>query len=84
MEKLKMLSVDTRIQNVIFRHRGGSQSAATCKKPTIVNTGSPQGYILSPSLFTLLTHDRLAGFTSNFILKFACDTTVDSLISSEV
>ncbi|KAL0155955.1 hypothetical protein M9458_050218, partial [Cirrhinus mrigala] len=36
----------------------------------------------SPLLFTLLTHDCTAKFSSNHIIKFADDTTVVGLISS--
>ncbi len=42
----------------------------------------PQGCVLSPLLFTLLTHDCTAKFSSNHIIKFADDTTVVGLISN--
>ncbi len=42
----------------------------------------PQGCVLSPLLFTLLTHDCTAKFSSNHIIKFAYDTTVVGLISN--
>ncbi len=38
--------------------------------------------MLSPLLFTLLTHDCTAKFSSNLIIKFANDTSVVGLISS--
>ncbi len=38
--------------------------------------------VLSPLLFTLLTHDCTAKFSSNHIIKFADDTTVVGLISN--
>ncbi len=44
--------------------------------------GAPQGCVLSPLLFTLLTHDCTAMFSSNHIIKFADDTTVVGLISN--
>ncbi|KAF7641225.1 hypothetical protein LDENG_00288370, partial [Lucifuga dentata] len=42
-----------------------------------------QGCVLSPLLFTLLTHDCTARFSSNHIIKFADDTTVVSLINND-
>ncbi len=49
---------------------------------TTLSTGAPQGCVLSPLLFTLLTHDCTAKFSSNHIIKFADDTTVVGLISN--
>ncbi|KAK3554826.1 hypothetical protein QTP70_034849 [Hemibagrus guttatus] len=48
---------------------------------TTLNTGAPQGCVLSPLLFTLLTHNCAAMHSSNHIIKFADDTTVVGLIS---
>ncbi len=47
---------------------------------TTLNTGAPQGRVLSLLLFTLLTHDCTAKFSSNHIIKFADDTSVVGLI----
>uniref|UniRef100_A0A3B1J1U4 Reverse transcriptase domain-containing protein n=1 Tax=Astyanax mexicanus TaxID=7994 RepID=A0A3B1J1U4_ASTMX len=41
----------------------------------------PQGSVLSPLLFTLLTHDCAAKHSSNSFIKFADDTTVLGLIT---
>ncbi len=56
-------------------------SAVTSSTIT-VNTGAPQGCVLSPLLFTLLTHDCTPSHNSNLFIKFADDTTVVGLISN--
>ncbi len=43
---------------------------------------APQGHVLSLLLFTQLTHDCTAKFSSNHIIKFANDTSVVGLISN--
>uniref|UniRef100_A0A3B3SGG7 Reverse transcriptase domain-containing protein n=1 Tax=Paramormyrops kingsleyae TaxID=1676925 RepID=A0A3B3SGG7_9TELE len=46
-----------------------------------MSTGSPQGCVLSPLLYTLYTHDCIPAHRSHNIVKFADDTTVIGLIS---
>jgi hypothetical protein len=41
-----------------------------------INTGAPQGCVLSPLPYYLFTHDCVAMHASNSIIKFADDTTV--------
>ena len=57
--------------------RVGNNTPATL----IVNTGAPQGCVLSPLLYSLFTHDCMARHNSNTIIKFADDTTVVGLIT---
>ncbi len=53
-----------------------------CTSSTIImNTGVPQGCVLSPVLFTLFTHDCAAIHPYNVIVKFADDSTIVDIIS---
>uniref|UniRef100_A0A8C9SC26 Reverse transcriptase domain-containing protein n=1 Tax=Scleropages formosus TaxID=113540 RepID=A0A8C9SC26_SCLFO len=47
-----------------------------------LNTGTPQGGVLSPVLYSLFTHDCVASHSSNNIIKFADDTTIVGLITN--
>uniref|UniRef100_A0A3P9M7M4 Reverse transcriptase domain-containing protein n=1 Tax=Oryzias latipes TaxID=8090 RepID=A0A3P9M7M4_ORYLA len=48
-----------------------------------LSTGSTQGCVLSPLLYTLYTADCRPAHTSNTVVKFADDTTVVGLISGD-
>ncbi len=84
IHKLNLLGLNTSLCNWILDFltarpqsvRVGRNTSST----TTLSTGAPQGCVLSPLLFTLLTHDCTAKSSSNHIIKFADDTTVVGLI----
>ncbi|XP_051924258.1 uncharacterized protein LOC127602260 [Hippocampus zosterae] len=59
--------------------RVGSNTSGTI----MMNKRAPHGYVLSPLLFTLLTHDCSPSSSSNLFVKFANDMTVVGLISND-
>ncbi|KAK0141960.1 RNA-directed DNA polymerase from mobile element jockey [Merluccius polli] len=85
VEKLKMLQVDTGICNWILdfltQRRQAVKVGSQTSRTISVSTGSPQGCVLSPLLFSLLTHDCAARHSTNHIIKYADDSTVVGLIS---
>ena len=48
-----------------------------------LNTGAPQGCVLSPLLFTLFTNDCVSKNDSIKMIKFSDDTTLEGLISND-
>ena len=84
--KLSTLGLNTPLCNWILDFltcrpqsvRIGGQSSDTIT----LSTGSPQGCVLSPLLFTLLTHDCSTRSSSNHFIKFADDTTVVGLVTN--
>jgi hypothetical protein len=83
--KLRTLGLNTSLCNWILDVltgrpqvvRVGNNTSATL----ILNTGAPQGCVLSPLLYSLIAHDCTARHDYNTIVRFADGTTVVSLIT---
>uniref|UniRef100_A0A3B1KH12 Reverse transcriptase domain-containing protein n=1 Tax=Astyanax mexicanus TaxID=7994 RepID=A0A3B1KH12_ASTMX len=86
IHKLDSLGLSTSLCNWLLDFLTGRPQAvrvgSSTSSITTLNTGAPQGCVLSPLLFTLLTHDCTPAHTSNLFVKFADDTTVVGLISN--
>ncbi len=86
INKLNLLGLNNSLCNWILDFLTGRPQSVrvglNTSSTTILSTGAPQGCVLSPLLFTLLTHDCTAKFSSNHIIKFADDTSVVGLISN--
>ena len=86
MNKLGAIGISTPLCNWLLDLLTDSPQTLRVGKnstETIMSTGVPQGCVLSPLLFTLMTHDCCARHNSNHIIKFADDTTVVGLISKD-
>ena len=85
INKLRTLGLNTSICNWILNFLTGQPQVVRVGNNTsptlILNTGAPQGRMLSPLLYLLFTHDCTARHSSNTIIKFADDTTVVGLIT---
>ncbi len=86
INKLNLLGLNNSLFNWILDFLTGRPQSVrvghNTSSTTTLSTGAPQGCVLRPLLFTLLTHDCTAKFSSNHIIKFADDATVVGLISN--
>ncbi|KAL0147888.1 hypothetical protein M9458_056809, partial [Cirrhinus mrigala] len=84
--KLRELDINTSLCNWIMDFLTNRpqhvRSGHICSTTVTLNTGVPQGCVLSPFLYFLFTHDCRPVYGSNTIIKFADDITVISLISN--
>ncbi len=86
INKLNLLGLNSSLYNWIPDFLTGRPQSVHVGYQTLstttLSTGAPQGLVLSTLLFTVLTHDGTAKFSSNHIIKFADDTSVVGLISN--
>ncbi|CDQ96003.1 unnamed protein product, partial [Oncorhynchus mykiss] len=84
--KLETLGFDSALCNWVLDFLTGHSQVVrvgnNISTPLILNTGAPQGCVLSPLLYSLFTHDCVAMHASNSIIKFADHTTLVGLITN--
>ncbi|KAI3374559.1 hypothetical protein L3Q82_021139 [Scortum barcoo] len=73
--KLRDLGLNSALCDWILNFLTGRPQAvrmgSTTSSTLTLNTGAPQGCVLSPLLYSLFTHDCVATHSSNTIIKFA-------------
>eukprot|EP00061_Rhincodon_typus_P012573 g38394.t1 len=73
---------DTYVRLHLIDYSSAFNTIDNCASSTItLNTGVPQGYVLSPLVYNLYAHDCVAKFQTNAIYKFVDDTT---LVAQEI
>ncbi|KAK1795587.1 hypothetical protein P4O66_001079 [Electrophorus voltai] len=85
--KLSLLGLNTSLCNWILDFLTGRPQSvwirSSTSNTTTLSTGAPKGSVLSPLLFTLLTHDCATMHILIYIFKLTDDTTVVGLISED-
>ena len=83
-QKLCSLGIHLSICNWILNFLSNRQQVvkvgSRISSQRILNTGAPQGCVLSPKLYSLFTHDCVSSSDDCLIAKFADDTTVCGFI----
>ena len=84
--KLRTLGLNTSLCNWILDFLTGRLQVVrvgnNMSAPLILNTGAPQGCVLSPLLYSLFTQDCMPKHDSHTIIKFADNTKVVGLITT--
>ena len=82
--KLLSLGLDTSLCNWVFDFLSNRpqvvKMGSSFSEPITLNTGAPQGCVLSPMLYSLVTHDCVSSSCDSLIVKFADDTTIVGFI----
>ena len=83
IDKLKKLNVKASliawVSNVLNSRTQRVKINNVLSDEIVTNTGSPQGCVLSPTLFILYTNDCVSNSKSIHILKYADDTAIVGL-----
>ncbi|KAF7668524.1 hypothetical protein LDENG_00003040 [Lucifuga dentata] len=75
-QKLMNISLCNWTQNFLTGRPQSVRMGKNTSRTITLSTGAPQGCVLSPLLFTVLTHDCMAPHGSDHNIKFADDMTV--------
>ena len=84
INKVRTLGLNTSLCNWILDFLTGHPQVVRVgsnTSTTLILREHLQGCVLSPLLYSLFTHDCMARYDSNTIIKFADDTTVLGLIT---
>ena len=84
-DKLHLLSIDPSmcywLLDFLLQRSQVVKMNSIVSSTIIMNTGTPQGCVLSPLLYSLFTNDCVSHHSSVPLLKFADDTTLIGLVS---
>ena len=87
-EKLLDLEVNTNIVSWVMEFLVGRSQYVKLNNVTSewmeINTGAPQGCVLSPFLYTVYTNNYRSHHESTSVIKFADDSSIIGLISTSV